>query len=242
MESDLRSALVAASLHLVRLGLNQGTAGNISARLGKAMLITPSGILPSLTEPAMIARMPLASHGEWQGPAKPSSEWRLHRDILAYRPDVGAVVHTHSIYATILATQHRAIPALHYMIAAFGGSTIACTPYVPFGTQALSDLIIEHLGDRHGVLLGNHGMVATGETLDQAIWRATELEALAKMYLLASACGQPVILSDDEIGRTIERFAGYGMTAKQPAAPARIDGEKIAQARRQKKPAERTRR
>lgn len=212
---DLRRALVAASLDLVRLGLNQGTAGNISARRGDTMLITPSGILPAATEPAMVATMPLAGDGEWSGPAKPSSEWRLHRDILVHRPDVGAVVHTHSLHATVLATQHRAIPALHYMIAAFGGATIECTPYVPFGTQALSDLVVKHLGDRHGVLLGNHGMVATGSTLDQAIWRAAELETLAKMYLLASACGQPVILSDEEIGRTVERFAGYGMTAKR---------------------------
>ena len=232
MESDLRSALVAASLDLVRLGLNQGTAGNISARLGSSMLITPSGILPSRTDAVMIARMPLAGDGEWEGPEKPSSEWRLHRDILMHRSDIAAVVHTHSTYATVLATQHRAIPALHYMIAAFGGSTIACTPYVPFGTQALSDLIIEHLGERHGVLLGNHGMIATGETLDQAMWRAGELEALAKMYLLASACGQPVILSDDEIGRTIERFAGYGMTARTQEA----SGEQSEVAQKPRKP------
>ena len=128
------------------------------------------------------------------------------------------MVHTHSLYATVLATQRRDIPALHYMIAAFGGAVIRCTPYVPFGTQELSDLIVEHLADRHGVLLGNHGMVATGATLEQAMWRAAELEALAKMYVLASAGGAPVILSDDEIERTIVRFADYGMTAapRQP--------------------------
>ena len=92
---------------------------------------------------------------------------------------------------------------------------IRCTPYVPFGTQALSDLILDHLGDRHGVLLGNHGMVATGATLEQAMWRAGELESLAKMYFLASSGAvPPVILSDDDIARTIERFADYGMTAR----------------------------
>ena len=91
---------------------------------------------------------------------------------------------------------------------------IRCTPYAPFGTQALSDLIIEHLGPRHGVLLGNHGMVATGASLDQAMWRAVELEALAKLYLLSAATGAPVLLSDAEIARTVERFAGYGMTAE----------------------------
>ena len=216
MERSLRQALVEASVDLVRSGLNQGTAGNISARCGAGLLITPSGIPPARTDASMIVTMdldrdPTAPTGRG---VRPSSEWRLHRDILRDRPDVGAVVHTHSLYATVLATQHRSIPALHYMIAAFGVATIRCTPYVPFGTQALSDLILEHLGGGHGVLLGNHGMVATGRDLEQAMWRAAELEALAKLYVLASAGGTPILLSNEEIDRTVARFADYGMTAK----------------------------
>ena len=214
----LRTALVAANLRLVRDGLNQGTSGNLSVRHGDDMLITPSGVPAERVEAAMVAAMPLDGDGEWSGPAKPSSEWRLHRDIFRARPDVGAVVHTHSLYATVLATQHRDIPALHYMIAAFGGPSIRCTPYAPFGTQALSDLIVTHLGDRHGVLLGNHGMVATGTTLEQATWRAAELELLAKTTVLATLGGTPpVILPDDEIARTVARFAGYGLN-DAPAA------------------------
>ena len=100
------------------------------------------------------------------------------------------------------------------MIAAFGDSVIRCTPYAPFGTQALSELVVEHLGHRHGVLLGNHGMVVTGDTLDQAMWRAGELEGLAKLAVLASPRGEPVLLQPDDIAGTIERFAGYGMTAR----------------------------
>ena len=215
MENDLRDALVQANLDLVRRGLNQGTAGNISLRFGPTMLITPSGMEPDQVTPGMIAAMPVKGEG-WRGPRKPSSEWRLHRDILRHRPDVGAVVHTHSLYATVLSTLHRPIPALHYMIASFNGPTIRCTPYAPFGTQALSDLIIEHLGDRHGVLLGNHGMVATGRDLAQAMWRAGELETLAKMAFLAGCAGTPVILPDEEIARTVERFADYGHTALPP--------------------------
>ena len=99
------------------------------------------------------------------------------------------------------------------MIASFNGPVIRCTPYAPFGTQALSDLIIEHLGDRHGVLLGNHGMVAAGRDLDQAMWRVSELETLAKMAFLAGCAGNPVILPDEEITRTIERFRDYGHNA-----------------------------
>ena len=212
-ESALRADMVAASLDLVRTGLNQGTAGNIAVRFDDGMLITPSGMTPDVMSDASIAMMSL--EGDWAGPNKPSSEWRLHRDILTHRQDVNAVVHTHSLYATILAAQHRSIPALHYMIAAFGSPRIRCTPYAPFGTQALSDLIIANLGASHGVLLGNHGMLTTGVALDQAMWRAAELETLAKMYFLASmGGGTPVILSDEEIARTIERFVDYGMTAR----------------------------
>ncbi len=214
-ETELREAIVAASLDLIRTGLNQGTAGNICVRDGTRMLITPSGIPPERTAADMIAIVPLDGEG-WSGSRPPSSEWRLHRDILLRRDDIGAVVHTHSPYATVLATQRRDIPALHYMIAAFGDAVIRCTPYAPFGTQALSDLIIEHLGHRHGVLLGNHGMVATGATLEQAMWRASELEGLAKLYVLASTGGKPVLLSAEEINHSIERFASYGMTASRP--------------------------
>ncbi|WP_158811555.1 class II aldolase/adducin family protein [Beijerinckia sp. L45] len=216
--NDDRAALVDASKDLVRLGLNQGTAGNISLRHREGMLITPSGIAPETMARDMMAVMSLDAE-TWTGPEKPSSEWRLHRDILRHRPDVGAVVHTHSLYATVLATLHRPIPALHYMIAAFNGPEIRCTPYAPFGTQALSDLIIEHLGDRHGVLLGNHGMVATGSSLKQAMWRAAELETLAKMAYLAGCAGGAAILPDDEIDRVIERFKDYGLSAEKPRKP-----------------------
>ncbi len=220
MHDDIAAAITRASLALVRSGLNHGTAGNVSVRDGDAMRITPSGIPPEQTDAAMIARVPLADAEAWSGPEPPSSEWRLHRDIYRARADVGAIVHTHSTYATVLATQRRDIPAVHYMIAAFGDAVIRCTPYAPFGTQALSDLIVEHLGPRHGVLLGNHGMVATGDTLVQAMWRCGELESLAKLTVLATPPSEPVLLSADEIARTIERFAGYGMTARAPRREA----------------------
>ena len=104
----------------------------------------------------MIALMPLAGEdGAWSGPLRPSSEWRFHRDIMRARPDVGAIVHTHAAYATALAMLRKPIPAAHYMIAAFGGPTIRCTDYAPFGTQELSDLAVAGLEDRHGVLLGS---------------------------------------------------------------------------------------
>jgi L-fuculose-phosphate aldolase len=212
MASDnLREAIVVAAREMNALGLNQGTAGNISAREGSDMLITPSGVPYAVMTPEMIARVPLDGDGPASGPLAPSSEWRMHRDILRARADVNAVVHTHSIHATTLAVLRRDIPAVHYMIAAFGAAHIRCTEYAPFGTQELSDLAVRGLGRAHGVLLGNHGMLVTAADLDKAMWRAVELEALAKVYYLASLAGEPVVLSDEEIAREIVRFENYGL-------------------------------
>jgi L-fuculose-phosphate aldolase len=135
----------------------------------------------------------------------------MHRDILRAREDVQAVVHTHSTYATTLAALRRDIPAVHYMIGIFATSRVRCTDYAPFGTQALSDLAVAGLGRAHGALLGNHGMIVTGETLDRAMWRAVELEALARVYYLASLAGEPVVLPEEEIAGEIERFSAYGL-------------------------------
>ena len=214
-DHDLRLKIVAHARALNRLGINQGTSGNVSARHGESMLITPSGTDYAAMRPESISLMPLAgADGEWSGPLRPSSEWRFHRDIMRARSDIGAIVHTHAPYATALAMLRKPIPAAHYMIAAFGGPTIRCTDYAPFGTQELSDLAVAGLDGRHGVLLGSHGMIATGATLEQALWRAVELEALAKMYHLALLVGTPAILSDAEVAHLVERFKSYGVLDK----------------------------
>ena len=215
---DLRQHLIAHARSLTTLGLTQGTSGNVCARVGDAMLITPSGVAYETLTPASLALMPLDGGGAFEGPLKPSSEWRFHLDILRARPDVGAVVHAHSTYATVLSILRRPIKAVHYMIAAFGGPEIASTDYAPFGTQELSELVIEGLGDRHGVLLGNHGMIATGANLAEAMHRAVELETLARQSYLAGLAGTPVILPDDEIMRCVERFKSYGPKAQDGEA------------------------
>jgi L-fuculose-phosphate aldolase len=210
-EKDLRIGIIAQCRAMNALGLNQGMAGNISARLGDAMLITPSAIPYNLMRPDMLALMPLGGeYGAWSGRYKPSTEWRFHLDIMRARPDIGAVVHCHATYATALSMLHKPIPAAHYMIAIFGGPNVRCTAYAPYGTKELADLAVAGLDGRNGVLLGNHGMLAAGATLAEAMWRAGELETLAKMYYLALAAGRPVILSDDEVMRIVERFKSYG--------------------------------
>jgi L-fuculose-phosphate aldolase len=242
-EWDLRKALVKQGGDLEKAGVNQGTSGNFSARCGASMLITPSGVPYDLLTPDMIAAMPLEhDYGTWSGPLPPSSEWRFHLDIMRARPEVGAVIHTHSVYATTLSLLHMSIPPTHYMIAAFGGPSIRCTDYAPYGTKELSDLALAGLTDRTGVLLGQHGMLVVGRDLEQAAWRAVELETLAKMYYLARAIGTPKLLSDAEVMRIVERFKNYGY--RRPDAADGIDtptaSEPLSQGRRKpavKKPA-----
>jgi len=212
-ELELRRQIVKQARAMNALGVNQGSSGNVSARLGGAMLVTPSGVpYPTLT-PKMIARLELDGGGAWTGPRKPSSEWRFHFDIYNARPDAGAVVHTHANYCVAFAMLRRPLRATHYMIAAFGGPDVRCVDYAPYGTPELSRLAVEGLRDRFGVLLGNHGMIVIGRDLDEAMARAVELETLAKQTWLASAIGTPAVLDDGEIMRTVERFKDYGLNA-----------------------------
>jgi L-fuculose-phosphate aldolase len=211
-ERALREAIIAKCRWMNAAGLNQGTSGNISARYGDAMLITPSATPYDAMEPEMIAAMPLeGDYGSWDGPLKPSTEWRFHLDILRAKPEVGAVVHTHSTYATVLAIARKEIPACHYMMAAFGGMEIRCAPYATFGTAELSRHALAALDGRTGCLLANHGMIATGATLDKAMWLAVELETIAKQYYLSLAIGGPVLLREPEIADTAKSFGSYGL-------------------------------
>ena len=211
-EATLRREIVTAAREMNALGINQGTSGNISARCGDRMLITPSATPYEQMQPAQIAAMPLeGARGEWTGPLKPSTEWRFHLDILRGRPDAGAVVHTHAVYCTTLAILRQPIPAVHYMIAAFGGTDVRCAPYATFGTRELAAHALAALQDRHACLLANHGMIVVGPTLAKAMWLAVELETLAKQYCLALQLGSPVILSDEEVADTAKSFANYGL-------------------------------
>lgn len=211
-ETVLRQAIIDGCLSMEVKGLNQGTAGNISARLGDRLVITPSGIPYHKLKPEMLASMPLeGDYGSFEGPLDPSSEWRFHLDIHKARPDVGAVVHLHSTFATVLAIARKSIPACHYMISAFGGHDIRCSGYAQYGTKALSIEVINALEGRKGCLLGNHGMIAVGSTLERALWRAVELETLAKQYFYVLQIGGPVMLSDAQIDENIRSSANYGL-------------------------------
>ncbi len=209
-EDQVRIELFQASARLVELGLNRGASGNCAIRLdsGKFM-ITPSGIPTEKLSAADMVKMSLT--GDTLSAGKPSSEWRFHRDIFEQRLEINAIVHTHSSYATAFACLRQDLPAFHYMIAVAGGGSIRCAPYALFGSQALSDAAIDALQDRKACLLANHGVIATGANLQQAVALAVEVETLCQQYILALRAGAPCILSDKEMAEVLAQFEGYGV-------------------------------
>lgn len=220
-ELDLRKSLIHACQQMNVLGINQGTSGNISIRNGNTMLISPSATPYSQIEPDMVVAMPIdGEYGSWKGPKKPSTEWRFHLDIMRARPDVNAIVHSHPTFATVLAIARKDIPACHYMVAAFGSTDVRCAPYATFGTKELSVHAVAALEDRMGCLLANHGMIALGENLDKAMWRAVELETIARQYYHALVLGSPHILTRADIDATLSQFAGYGIQDDTQASAA----------------------
>jgi len=195
-------------------GINRGAAGNVSARCGAGaeFIITPTGMAYADCVPDDMVKV--SPGGTVVGPThrarKPSSEWRFHHDIYAARPEAGAIVHTHSAFATALACRSLAVPAFHYMVARFGGIDVRCADYATFGTQQLSDAIMVALAGRNGCLMAHHGMVVFGRDLDHALALAIELETLCEQYWRVLQLGAPTLLDDAEMTRVIARFAGYG--------------------------------
>ncbi len=211
-ENQLRRKVIETARALQSTGLTQGTSGNVSARHKSGMLITPSGIPYEDLVPESIVLMDL--EGGYYGDYLPSSEWRMHMDVYRIHEDAEAVVHCHSPRATALSTHNRGIPAFHYMIAVAGGEEIACADYATFGTKALSDAMLAALGDRKACLLGHHGQIAFGTSLDKALWLAGEVEALADQYLSALVLGEPALLSSEEMKEILRKFGSYGKQLK----------------------------
>lgn len=208
-ERGLRLQLVLAARRLSAMGLNPGRSGNLSARVDGGFLVTPSGAAYETLHPDdMVFLGPQGEHGG--GQREPSSEWRFHRDIYARHREAGAIVHTHSPYATTLACLGRGIPAFHYEVAFAGGNDIRCAPYATFGTQELSDHTLQALEGRLACLLANHGAVAFGQTVEEALGLAEKVEALARLYWQALQIGEPVPLGEVEMKLVAGKFKGYG--------------------------------
>jgi L-fuculose-phosphate aldolase len=208
-ERTERQAIIDTCQRMNADGLNQGTSGNVSQRLGDGFLITPTSrpYASLMRDDIVYMGMDGSAHGPW----KPSSEWRFHRDILQARSEVNAIVHAHPTYCTTLAIYSKDIPSIHYMVAIFGGSNIRCAPYAIYGSQELSDYALEALKDRKACLLAHHGMIAAGDSLDQAYWLVEELENLAQQFHGCLQLGEPPLLSDTQIQDVMDKIAEYGM-------------------------------
>ncbi|MGB6955966.1 MAG: class II aldolase/adducin family protein [Bradyrhizobium sp.] len=204
-----RQSIIDACREMNRLGINQGTSGNISLRHGDGMLITPTSTPYDTMLADQIVFMKLDRAPD--AGQRPSSEWRFHRDILKARGEVNAVVHAHPPYSTMLAIMGLEIPPVHYMIACAGGDSIRCAPYATFGTEELSRHAVTALEDRSACLLAHHGLIAVGASLAKAMWLAVEVETMARQYHGCLQIGTPPHLSKAEIENVRARMAGYGI-------------------------------
>ena len=211
-QAQARDGSVAAVRRLDALGMNRGSTGNLSLRWGEGMLITPTGMGADDLRPQDLVWLGWdgTRHGDWQ----PSSEWHFHQAVYRARPDLHAIVHTHSTHATALACLRRELPAFHYMVAVAGGDSVPCTPYHLFGTEVLSQAVAAAMADRDACLMANHGLVAAGATLAHAMKVAQEIEGLCEVYLKALAVGEPAVLSAAQMVEVIERFRHYGQTRR----------------------------
>lgn len=209
--ADPRPQLIATAQAMAGHGLNRGTSGNVSVRTEGGFYITPTGMPYADLAPDDIPLMAL--DGSSIGRRKPSSEWHMHRDLYASRPEVGAVLHAHAPFAVSLACLRCDIPPFHYMIARFGGDTLRCADYAIFGSPELSANALRAMSGRKACLLANHGLLVAGRDLTEALALAVELEELCEQYWRASQIGTPVLLSAGEMTAVLEKFGSYGQQA-----------------------------
>ena len=213
---ELREAVIATARAMNESGINVNKSGNVSARCARGaragFLLTPTGVPYDRLETDDIAFV--GDDGRATGPCEPSSEWRFHAAIHGTRPELRAIVHTHSTHATALACQGLGIPAFHYMVAVAGGDDIRCSDYATFGTQALADHALAALQDRRACLLAHHGVIACGASLDAALALAVEVENLARTYVIVRSLGEPRLLDRAEMERVVERFGTYGQARR----------------------------
>jgi L-fuculose-phosphate aldolase len=215
MSHALRTELVATAQAMHAEGLAPGTSGNVSARTGAGFLVTPSGVPYHELAPGDLVELDLQGQNVGAHPLAPSSEWRLHLGLYAARAELGAIVHTHSRFATTLACLRRDLPAVHYMIAVAGGPSVRCASYATYGSAELAEAAAVALEGRLACLLANHGLVALGASLPAALRVAREIEIVAEEYLRALQVGEPFILADEEIARVVEKLRDHGPRSRR---------------------------
>ena len=212
-ESSARREVADALQYLDEQGLNFGTAGNVSVRTERGFMVSPSALAPRDVDAHSVVELDI--EGEALSGGIPTTEWRIHRDLYAEIPTAQAIVHMHSTYATALASLREDLPPFHYMIGKAGGDVIRCATYATYGSQELSDNVIEALGDRRACLMANHGMVAYADSMAKALTLAVEIESLCRQYLIARAAGTPVLLTDEQMAEARAKLARYGTPASR---------------------------
>ena len=213
---DEREQIVEIGKQMSLSGLCPGTSGNQSIcnrELG-LMAIKPSGVGYLETTPEDVVIMDLEGHVV-DGKRKPSSEWDMHTVFYLNKPNVTAVVHTHSEFCTTFACLGMPIEAVHYVIADAHTNRIPCAPYHTFGTPELANDAIKYCGDSDAVLLANHGIIVSGTSLKGTFGLAKNLEFIAKLQYRAMCIGKPNILTEEEIAEVMESFKSYGQPASK---------------------------
>ena len=218
----LRAKLIETARAMNARGINVNKSGNVSCRAMRGavtgFLITPTGVPYEALAPEDLVFMALEEPLSLDcaiGRLSPSSEWEMHARVYLERPDLCAVVHTHSAYATALACQALPIPAFHYMVASAGGASIDVVPYRTFGTSELAVAAAAGLRSRNACLLSHHGVLAAGKSLERALSLAAEVENLAHQYVIVRSLGEPKLIEDAEMMRVIDKFRTYGQPQKR---------------------------
>jgi L-fuculose-phosphate aldolase len=209
-----REQVAAASRRLAAAGLVLGTAGNVSAREGERVAITPTGAVLERLEPEQVSVVDMEGRLV-DGELEPTSEAGLHLGVYR-RHAPGAVVHTHAPMATALAcVLEDELPCVHYQMLLLGGP-VRVAPYATFGTPELAEAVVEALEGRTAALLASHGAVTTGADLDAAVEASLLLEWACAVYWRASALGTPRALSEEERRAVVEAAAErrYGETRR----------------------------
>lgn len=210
-EFAARAELVAQVQRLDQLGLNVNSSGNLSVRLADEVLVTPSGIPANDTTADDLVLLDLDGKLAHCDQRRPTSEWQLHTALYRRRPDVHAIVHTHSPEATAAAAVGVDVPAVHYVVARFGSASLRCARYSTYGTAELAAEVVDTLGDAGmACLMANHGAICVGRSLVTAAALALDVEWFCGVHRRAVAQGSPVVLSDAEVARVADLFAGYG--------------------------------
>jgi len=205
-----RFSIIQYGRNLINAQLTTGTGGNLSIynRAEGLVAIKPSGVAYFDLTPSDVVVIDLGGHVQ-DGTLKPSSETKFHLDLYKFRPDINAVVHTHQIYATTIACLNWELPAIHYLVGV-SGNKVPLAAYATYGSQELSENILQSIGNYNACLLANHGLVTVGSNIAAAFAAAEEIELVSRLYYQAKCIGNPAILSDDEMMVVIKKFQSYG--------------------------------